>query len=98
MDIAVRPCQVHLNVAASWDEREAVFVWRSMNRELKFRAWSINHPSSALGPLMLEWDYIRTMPPYQWPERWVVMEFTGLLDRSDVEIYEGDILRAKLFR
>ena len=59
-------------------------------REIKFRAWD-NHNK--------EWVYSNLMPDigfWKWvayDSTTVFNEWTGLKDREDVEIYEGDIVQ-----
>lgn len=82
-------------MAASWDEREAVFVWRAMNREIKFRVWDVD--AEEMVPvinllLTPEVQVNRGGSFYQYP----VMQFTGLMDRKWKEVYEGDIVKIEV--
>ena len=61
-----------------------------MNREIKFRAFDdgkMIYPTNALSNLNRFFRLIR--------EDAILMQYTGLKDRNDKEIYEGDILRMK---
>lgn len=73
-------------------------------RDIKFRAW--DKKSKTMGytePLQIGGDYIGPnlaawFEGMDFPERdvdGVIMQYTGLKDKNDVEIYEGDILQDK---
>jgi hypothetical protein len=67
-----------------------------MTREIKFRAWDKEGKKMSLQPFTLE-DIFHgggdTYAKQLWERnnRLVFMQFTGLLDKNGVEIYEGSL-------
>lgn len=58
-----------------------------MTREIKFRAWDKRYNKMLIPPAINN--------PEIEDNEWVLMQFTGLKDKSGKEIYEGDILSGK---
>lgn len=61
-----------------------------MKREIKFRVW--NRETSKMIPYKAVKSWSNALEAFTW-SMIVPMQFTGVLDKNNVEIFEGDIVK-----
>jgi uncharacterized phage protein (TIGR01671 family) len=62
-------------------------------RTIKFRAWD-KERKEMIQPH--DGDFIKWHAPSNWKDCYELMQYTGLKDKNGKEIYEGDIVSARL--
>ena len=77
------------------------------NRIIKFRVWNIEDKCWDNPSILEVWNDKGKLEPFQYIksgkldpiytpiENYIIQQFTGLLDKNNKEIYEGDILELK---
>jgi len=59
-------------------------------RTIKFRVWDIERKK-----YLSDVSFADSRIPSNWQQFYIPQQFTGLLDKSGVEIYEGDIINGE---
>ena len=63
----------------------------SHKREIKFRAWSKEVGMRYKMPVQEDTDCLNLSNELG-KDGWIIMQFTGLLDKKGKEVYEGDVI------
>lgn len=61
-----------------------------MSRQIKFRAWDKTASTDMLGPYEITDSFFGERKEFI--SDYILMQFTGLLDKNGKEIYEGDVI------